>query len=91
MTEVRWGMLSTAAIGRVVIRARLAATLRLPEGRLGQFDVGLDLVRRDELELIGTEGTLRIPDVAGENASRNRRSARSVSPDGHASRPTVPR
>jgi xylose dehydrogenase (NAD/NADP) len=41
---------------------RLAATLRMPDGVLAQFDVGLDLPRRDELELIGTGGKLAIPD-----------------------------
>jgi xylose dehydrogenase (NAD/NADP) len=41
---------------------RLAATLSMPEDVLAQFDVGLDLTRRDELELIGTEGMLTIPD-----------------------------
>jgi predicted dehydrogenase len=41
---------------------RLAATLSLPRDVLAQFDVGLDLTRRDELELIGTEGKLTIPD-----------------------------
>lgn len=41
---------------------RLAATLRMPDDVLAQFDVGLDLVRRDELELIGTEGRLVIGD-----------------------------
>jgi predicted dehydrogenase len=29
---------------------------------IGQFDVGLDLTRRDELELIGTEGKVVVPD-----------------------------
>jgi D-xylose 1-dehydrogenase (NADP+, D-xylono-1,5-lactone-forming) len=41
---------------------RLAATLRLPGDVLAQFDVGLDLPRRDELELVGSEGRLTIPD-----------------------------
>jgi xylose dehydrogenase (NAD/NADP) len=41
---------------------RFAAALRLPGGLLGTFDAALDLPRADELELIGTEGTLRIPD-----------------------------
>jgi predicted dehydrogenase len=39
-----------------------AATLRLPGDVLAQFDVALDLTRRDELELVGTEGRLVIPD-----------------------------
>jgi D-xylose 1-dehydrogenase (NADP+, D-xylono-1,5-lactone-forming) len=41
---------------------RMAATLRLPAGVLAQFDVALDLTRRDELELVGTEGRLVVPD-----------------------------
>ena len=40
----------------------MAATLRLPAGVLAQFDVALDLTRRDELELVGTEGRLVVPD-----------------------------
>jgi predicted dehydrogenase len=41
---------------------RLAATLRMPGDVLAQFDVGLDLTRRDVLELVGTDGRLTIPD-----------------------------
>jgi predicted dehydrogenase len=41
---------------------RFAAVLRLPDGVLGTFHAALDLPRTDELELIGTDGTLRIPD-----------------------------
>ena len=41
---------------------RLAATLRLPADVLAQFDVALDLTRRDELELVGTAGRLTVPD-----------------------------
>ena len=41
---------------------RMAATMELPEGVVGQFDVGLDLTRRDELELIGTDGRITVPD-----------------------------
>jgi D-xylose 1-dehydrogenase (NADP+, D-xylono-1,5-lactone-forming) len=41
---------------------RLAATLRLPGDVLAQLDVALDLTRRDELELVGTEGMLAVPD-----------------------------
>jgi xylose dehydrogenase (NAD/NADP) len=40
----------------------LAGTVSLPRGVLGQFDVGLDLFRRDELELVGTTGKIVIPD-----------------------------
>jgi predicted dehydrogenase len=41
---------------------RLAATLRMPGDVLAQLDVALDLTRRDELELVGTEGRLTVPD-----------------------------
>jgi len=41
---------------------RLAATLALPHNVLAQFDVALDLPRRDELEVIGTGGKLTVPD-----------------------------
>jgi D-xylose 1-dehydrogenase (NADP+, D-xylono-1,5-lactone-forming) len=41
---------------------RLAATMRLPGEVLALFDVGLDLTRRDQLELVGTEGRLVVPD-----------------------------
>jgi D-xylose 1-dehydrogenase (NADP+, D-xylono-1,5-lactone-forming) len=106
MGKLRWGVLSTAGIGRVLIEEsrtathaevvavasrdasrarafagepervwadqvrdgpglvdlRLAATMRLPGDVLALFDVGLDLTRRDELELVGTEGRLTVPD-----------------------------
>ena len=41
---------------------RLAATLALTGDVLAQFDVALDLPRRDELELIGGLGKITIPD-----------------------------
>jgi len=41
---------------------RFAATMKMPHDVLAQFDVGLDLPRRDETELIGTDGKLTIPD-----------------------------
>jgi predicted dehydrogenase len=41
---------------------RLAATLRLPGDVLGQFDVGLDLPRRERLELVGTTGRIVVRD-----------------------------
>ncbi|MBG0855770.1 Gfo/Idh/MocA family oxidoreductase [Streptomyces spinoverrucosus] len=41
---------------------RLAATLEMPGGVLAQFDVALDFPRRDELEIIGTEGKITVPD-----------------------------
>jgi hypothetical protein len=33
-----------------------------PGESFGQLDIGLDLARRDELELVGTAGTLVLPD-----------------------------
>jgi D-xylose 1-dehydrogenase (NADP+, D-xylono-1,5-lactone-forming) len=53
-------LVAGGAIGRLALR--LAATLRMPDDVLAQFDVGLDLPRRDELELVGTEGKLTLPD-----------------------------
>jgi xylose dehydrogenase (NAD/NADP) len=41
---------------------RLAATMQLPGEVLALFDVGLDLTRRDQLELVGTGGRLTVPD-----------------------------
>ncbi len=41
---------------------RLAATLRMPDDVLAQFDIGLDLPRRDELEIIGTAGKIVVSD-----------------------------
>ena len=48
--------------GPDAVDLRMAATLTMPEDVLGQFLVGLDLPRRDELELIGTERTVSVPD-----------------------------
>jgi predicted dehydrogenase len=41
---------------------RLAATLTMRDDVLAQLDIGLDLIRRDELELVGTEGKIVVPD-----------------------------
>ncbi|WP_082043501.1 Gfo/Idh/MocA family protein [Mobilicoccus massiliensis] len=41
---------------------RTSALLELPGGASAQFDVALDHPRRDELELIGTGGTILVPD-----------------------------
>jgi predicted dehydrogenase len=48
--------------GPAGVDLRLAAILELPGDVLAQFDVALDLTRRDELELVGTEGRLTVPD-----------------------------
>lgn len=34
----------------------------MPDDVLAQFDIGLDLTRRDELELIGTDGKVTVAD-----------------------------
>jgi len=44
------------------VDVRLAATLRFPGDVLAQFDCGLDLPGRDELEVIGEDGTLFLDD-----------------------------
>ncbi|MFJ9706512.1 Gfo/Idh/MocA family protein [Streptomyces sp. NPDC101234] len=67
---------------------RLAATLELPDDVLAQFDVALDFPRRDELEVIGTEGRITVPDpwlcrsgyIELERAGETRRLP--VDPDG---------
>ena len=41
---------------------RMVASLRLGNGVLGQLDVGLTHTRRDELELVGSTGSLVVPD-----------------------------
>jgi predicted dehydrogenase len=53
-----------------VLDTRLGGVLQCPNGVLGVFDCALDLPRADELDIIGTEGVLHIPDpwlcTAGE-------------------------
>jgi hypothetical protein len=41
---------------------RMAASMRLEHDVLGQLDVGLTHTRRDELELVGSTGSLVVPD-----------------------------
>ncbi|MFI1733800.1 Gfo/Idh/MocA family oxidoreductase [Streptomyces acidicola] len=41
---------------------RFSATMRLPGGVLAQFDAGVDLPRRGELELIGSAGRIILSD-----------------------------
>jgi predicted dehydrogenase len=41
---------------------RFVATLVGPDGVVGQFDCGMDLPRRDLLEIVGGEGTIVVPD-----------------------------
>ena len=60
---------------------RASAVLELEDGVLGLIDVGLDLERRDQLELVGTEGRIVVDDpwlcrsgavevIRGERAER---------------------
>ena len=44
------------------VEMRVSATARHPAGVLSQFDIGFDLSRRDQIELIGTDGHLTITD-----------------------------
>jgi predicted dehydrogenase len=52
------------------VDTRLGGVLRCPDGVLGVFDCALDLPRADELDVVGSEGVLHIPDpwlcTAGE-------------------------
>lgn len=50
------------------VDARVAGVLRLQDGVLGLFDIGLDLARRDQLELVGSAGTISVSDpwICGE-------------------------
>jgi D-xylose 1-dehydrogenase (NADP+, D-xylono-1,5-lactone-forming) len=41
---------------------RFASTMRFPADVIGQFDCGLDLPTRDELEVVGSEGSLFLDD-----------------------------
>jgi xylose dehydrogenase (NAD/NADP) len=68
---------------------RLAATFALPGDALAQFDVALDFPRRDELELIGTNGKITIPDpwlcrhgTSSWNATAYSSECRPTHPDG---------
>ena len=47
---------------RDAVDLRMTASLRADQGVLAQFDVGLDLPRRDELELVGTAGRIIVDD-----------------------------
>jgi predicted dehydrogenase len=53
-----------------MVDSRLGGVLQCRNGVLGVFDCALDLPRADELDIIGTEGVLHIPDpwlcTAGE-------------------------
>jgi D-xylose 1-dehydrogenase (NADP+, D-xylono-1,5-lactone-forming) len=49
-------------IGSTGVDVRFAATLVFPGDVLAQFDCGMDLFRRGEVEAIGSEGMIRVPD-----------------------------
>ena len=53
------------------VEMRVSATVVIPMG-LSQFDIGFDLTRRDQLELIGTDGYITViePWICGAGASR---------------------
>jgi D-xylose 1-dehydrogenase (NADP+, D-xylono-1,5-lactone-forming) len=51
-----------AAMAECGVDARFAATLRFPGNVLAVFDCGFDLPPRDELEAIGSEGSLFLDD-----------------------------
>jgi predicted dehydrogenase len=70
------------------IDIHLAATMRHPRDVITQFDIGFDLPRRDELELIGTEGAIIVTDpwlCRGETIELRhdgRSEKRSIDPEG---------
>jgi predicted dehydrogenase len=47
-------------VGPTGVDLRFAAALEFPGGVLAHFDCGFDLPRRQELELVGAEGTLHV-------------------------------
>jgi D-xylose 1-dehydrogenase (NADP+, D-xylono-1,5-lactone-forming) len=61
-TRVHAARVLDSADGAEGADLRLAATLEMPDDVLAQFDVALDFPRRDELEVIGTEGKITVPD-----------------------------
>lgn len=49
-------------VGRSGVDLTLAATLRMPGDVIGQFDCGFATPHRDELEVVGSEGSLYVDD-----------------------------
>ena len=49
-------------VGSTGVDVRLAGTLRFPRDVLAHFDCGMDLPYRSELEVIGSDGVLQVPD-----------------------------
>src|SRR3954470_15462323 len=48
-------------VTRSGVDARFAATLRFPGDVLGLLDCGMDVHRRNQLEVVGSEGTILVP------------------------------
>ena len=51
-----------ALVGSTGVDVRVVATLEFPRGVLAHFDCGMDLPYRSELEVIGSDGVLHVPD-----------------------------
>ena len=54
-------------VGPTGVDLRFAAVLRFPDDVLGHFDCGFDLPRRHEVEVAGSEGTLRLSPAFGSD------------------------
>jgi D-xylose 1-dehydrogenase (NADP+, D-xylono-1,5-lactone-forming) len=52
----------TQVVGEDGVDVRFAATMRFADDVIGQFDCGLDLPDRQELEVVGSEGSLFLDD-----------------------------
>jgi D-xylose 1-dehydrogenase (NADP+, D-xylono-1,5-lactone-forming) len=53
---------ATGADDGADVEMRVSATARHTAGVLSQFDIGFDMTRRDQLELIGTDGHITVTD-----------------------------
>jgi xylose dehydrogenase (NAD/NADP) len=53
---------AVSLVGREGVDVRFAAAMRMPGGVVAHFDAGLDFADRFELEVVGDQGTLRLPD-----------------------------
>jgi xylose dehydrogenase (NAD/NADP) len=51
-----------AELGPTGVDVRAVGLLDGPNGVIGQFDCGMTLPRRDELQLVGTRGVISVPD-----------------------------
>jgi xylose dehydrogenase (NAD/NADP) len=71
------------------VDVRFAATMRFPGDVLAHFDCAFDLPRRNELEAVGSGGSLRLPDpwIIDERALELRRDGRvEAVPVGHTNK-----